>query len=653
MSFSLKLFGGVSLERAGTPLSGPVVQRHRLALLAVLAASRRPVSRDKLMALLWPDRDTEPARQLLNQAVHTIRRTLSPDTILSVGEELQFNSAEVWCDVVAFEEALAEPGLARAVGLYAGPFLDGFFLSEAPEFDRWVERERTRFAAACARSLESLATAAAQTDDAPAAVEWWKRLAAHDPYDSRIALQLMQALVGAGNRAGALQHGLTHQRLLREELEIEPAPEVLALVERLRHEPAALATSRPPLPGPAPVAATMPEPVLERPSPPGRRRTLVAALTVLALAATWAATRMLQSRESLPAGTTPAVVDEIAQAVARELRRREGGDTGRTPAALRTHSIAAYEFYLKGSDPAAIRSDSAARKALENFQRAVALDSSYAAAWAGVARLTYRVLGPGKAVRDQGEAAARKALALDDSLGEAHALLAVYRSMAGDTRAADYHFERAIALEPKRARTREWRSSYYLATGRPTEALAEAEQALALEPLSPTAPAEVARALIGNHRCDDALAKLKPLLALDPPPLRVAPLVAHGYACKAMWAEAMKAMEPWTRRGDLRGVAWIGYFKGRAGQTAEAQAIHADLLARWRDGKLEAYWLAWVPAALGDRDQAFSWLDRAFEKGELEFSPGLRVGLTDPLFDDLRGDPRLEALRRRLGFQRR
>ena len=238
MSFSLKLLGGAALAGEHGLLSGPAVQRHRLALLALLALARpRAVSRDKLVAWLWPERETEPARRLLNQAVHTLRQALGAEAILSAGDDLQLDTSVVPCDAVAFEDAVAarEPG--RAVTLYTGPFLDGFFLDEAEEFERWVDRERDRLAAAYAKALEGLAEAAEQAGDSGAAVERWRTRAAHDPYDSGVALRLMQALERAGNRAGALHHATLHQqRLPREELEIEPAPEIQALVERLRRE---------------------------------------------------------------------------------------------------------------------------------------------------------------------------------------------------------------------------------------------------------------------------------------------------------------------------------------------------------------------------------------------------------------------------------
>jgi DNA-binding SARP family transcriptional activator len=680
MSFSLKLLGGVALRGEPGLLTGPAAQRFRLALLALLAAAYpRAVSRDKLMAWLWPERDTEPARHLLNQAVHALRRALGPEAILSAGDDLQFNAGVVDCDVVAFEEALARGEAASAAALYAGPFLDGFHLDGAPEFERWVDRERDRLAAAYAKVVDGLAEAAERAGDAGVAVEWWRARAAHDPYDSRVALRLMQALERAGNRAGALQHAVLHQQLLRTELEIEPTPEVLALAERLRREPVPAARSREPAirasaktttelvdtEATASSGAVGDHPGLSTgssPPAPARRRTLwyVAAVAALALAVGGGMRLAARSRQPAvvtAAPTTPAVVDEIAQAVARELDRRERGDTARRLPQHRTRSIPAYELYLRGNDPALLRSDSAARRGLEYFRRAIALDSTYAAAWAGLARLTYRISSehPDSLAKAQAsaEAAVRRALALDDSLGEAHAILGVIQGRKYDYAGAERHFRQAIALEPTRGRLREWFVDFLLMVGRPGEALVQAERALQLDPMSPTATAQVARALAGNNRCEEALARLETIAALDPPLLRAAPIAAQCLARMGQWDKALALLIPNAEIEDYKSLPLLGYMYGGAGRREEALAVQARLLDRWRSGAIGAYDLAFVPAGLGDRDQAFSWLDRAIEDGSFRFVPGTGTGLPGPPFDALQQDPRMDRLRERLGLQKR
>jgi len=231
----LRMLGGPSLCANGSTLTGQATQRHRLALLALLASSRsRPQSRDKLVAWLWPERDGEHARNLLNQGVHALRRAIGEAGIISVQNELRLDPTAVACDVVAFEDAIAAGELEQAIGLYAGPFLDGFHLPGAPGFEQWADGERDRLRRLYTRSLESLAQAAEDRGEWPSAVERWRGLVSEEPYDARVTLRLMRALEGAGDRAGALRQARLHTLLLEQEFGAGPDPDVAALVDRLR-----------------------------------------------------------------------------------------------------------------------------------------------------------------------------------------------------------------------------------------------------------------------------------------------------------------------------------------------------------------------------------------------------------------------------------
>ena len=129
----LKLLGGCTLERDGVPVAGPAGQRHRLALLALLARSpRRGVPRERLMAMLWPERDEQSVRNLLKQAVFVLRRELGAE-VIGGPAELRLDPASLRCDATEFERALEEGRPADAVELYRGPFLDGFHLGRGAE----------------------------------------------------------------------------------------------------------------------------------------------------------------------------------------------------------------------------------------------------------------------------------------------------------------------------------------------------------------------------------------------------------------------------------------------------------------------------------------------------------------------------------------
>lgn len=235
MPLSLSLLGGATLQGSAGPLRGPASQRHRLALLAVLAAHHpRPVSREKAAALLWPERDREHARALLSQAVHALRRELGETALGSGQQGLEFRPEAVLCDLVEFRRALGSGELECAVRLHAGPFLDGFFLDESVEFERWSEQERRRISDDWAEAVEAVACEAERREDPIRAVRWWRALAAHDPLDSRIAVRLMAALDAAGNPAGALKHEAEHAVTLRDEIGVQPPESVRALADFIR-----------------------------------------------------------------------------------------------------------------------------------------------------------------------------------------------------------------------------------------------------------------------------------------------------------------------------------------------------------------------------------------------------------------------------------
>lgn len=236
--FEVKLLGGASIEGPAAPLSGPAVQRHRLALLALLAAAHPGgSSRDKLGALLWPERGGEDARKLLNQAVHKLRKALGAETILSAGDELRLGADRLPVDLIAFREAMDGSRFQRAVDLYGGLFLDGFHLPDAVDFERWAESEGERLRQDHLRALERLAEEAATRGERRAAAGWWRRAVEEAPYSGRITVRLMEALEAAGERAEAIRQAEEHGRRLEAELGAEPSPAVLALAERMRSVP--------------------------------------------------------------------------------------------------------------------------------------------------------------------------------------------------------------------------------------------------------------------------------------------------------------------------------------------------------------------------------------------------------------------------------
>lgn len=229
----IRTLGRLALTKSGSDEGVPPIQRRRLALLALLvSAGDRGVTRDKVVAYLWPESDTDSASNNLRQALFTLRRDLGAD-ILVAGHDIRLDPTRIGSDLSSFEAALAESRLGDAVAVYGGPFLDGFHVSEAPEFERWVDDERARLAGTLTSVLESLATQNEADGNAAAAINWWRRLAAHEPLDARVAIALMRTLASAGDASGAIVHGRLHEQAVRRELGTSIAPPVRAMIDRL------------------------------------------------------------------------------------------------------------------------------------------------------------------------------------------------------------------------------------------------------------------------------------------------------------------------------------------------------------------------------------------------------------------------------------
>ncbi len=231
----LLTLGGVAVvDNSGKDTGAAASQRRTLALLSVLAvAGPVGMSRDKLVALFWPEADSERGRHALTQALYSARRVLQCDDLFVASADVRLNDSHITTDVRDLESALTSD-LERAVSLYKGPFLDGFYLPGSREFEQWCSTQRDRIEAKIARALEQLAVAASAKGDARQAADWWKRLATLRPLDSGIAVRLMEALIAVGDRAGALNYSSVHGKLLRNELGLEPDPAVVALGLTLR-----------------------------------------------------------------------------------------------------------------------------------------------------------------------------------------------------------------------------------------------------------------------------------------------------------------------------------------------------------------------------------------------------------------------------------
>ena len=229
----LSTFGGLTLVVNGIPVTGVMTQRRQLALLALLAVARgQGVSRDKIVAYLWPERDADSARHILNQQLYA-QRQRSKEELFTGRKTLRLNPVYFQTDLWEFEDALQESRWDHAAEHYRGPFLDGFFLREAGEFEEWVESQRRRFARLHVEALERLSLAAEETDDLDGVVRWRRRAAESDPLDGHAAIALAQALIRRGDKPGALRELRGYEDRIRRGLDVEPDLQVRELLHGL------------------------------------------------------------------------------------------------------------------------------------------------------------------------------------------------------------------------------------------------------------------------------------------------------------------------------------------------------------------------------------------------------------------------------------
>ncbi len=173
---------------------------------------------------------------MVTQALYALRRDLGDDRCISGTQDLRLATEVIWCDVEAFESALERGEAQDAAALYAGPFLDGFRLPSAPEFERWADDTRSAIQHRLHDALERLAREAEDAGALAHAIAWWRRRAADDPLNARVAVQVMRVLAAAGDRNGALRHARFFEALTAQELGLPADRDVLDIAASIRRE---------------------------------------------------------------------------------------------------------------------------------------------------------------------------------------------------------------------------------------------------------------------------------------------------------------------------------------------------------------------------------------------------------------------------------
>jgi serine/threonine-protein kinase len=348
-----------------------------------------------------------------------------------------------------------------------------------------------------------------------------------------------------------------------------------------------------------------------------------------------------------------AVQEEIARAIVGALRVRLGAESGAPLVKPTTADLEAYHLFLQGRYFWNQRTEMGLRRAAEHFERAIQRDSTFAAAYAGLADV-YVVLPhysdvPGREAYPRAMQAVTRALVLDSTLAEAYtSLAALLADWKWDWHGAERAYRRAIELNPGYPTARHWYGEYLGQVGLPDKAVEELGRAQELDPLSRIIGSDFAWALYLDHRYDSAIAQARQTLELDPnfPPAHVQ--LARVYLAQERHAEAMAELQKAIQlAGRIPGnQRLLAYAYARSGQREKALKLIREFQERWPD---EPASIALAYVGLGRREQAFRWLEQAVEMrdGSLTFI------IFEPLLDPLRSDPRFSKVLSRMGLPKR
>ncbi len=230
----LRVLGTLTLQSPDGAVPPEAKQKRRLGLLALLAAAdSRGLSRERIQAFLWPESDATRSRHAMDQLIYATRRALGVDPFLAEGGDLCLDPTVVATDLRDFRSALQSGELERAVAGYGGPLLDGFHMSDSRELESFLDVQRARVAGEYHTALDTLAVRAHAAGELAALLSWRRKLAESDPLSSRVAADVVRALMLTGDRPSALQYATSYRRLVKDDLGVEPDPEIRSLIASL------------------------------------------------------------------------------------------------------------------------------------------------------------------------------------------------------------------------------------------------------------------------------------------------------------------------------------------------------------------------------------------------------------------------------------
>lgn len=351
-------------------------------------------------------------------------------------------------------------------------------------------------------------------------------------------------------------------------------------------------------------------------------------------------------------GDILAIQREISREITAKLRLKVSGEQRKRLERPHTENIKAYQLYLKGRYFWNKRTEQGLKKGIEFFNQAIEEDPLYALAYVGLADsynmlATYNLSQP-HAVLSRAKAAAESALAIDNQLAEAHTSLAKVRAdYDWDWRAAEQEFKRSLELNPNYATAHHWYALHLMAMGQFESAAAEIKLAQQLDPLSLSINVSTGLPLYWSRRYDEAIVEFRRTLELDLSFALAHVLLGQAYAQKGMFDEAIAELSTAEELDNTpRARAILGYTLAVAGRRDEAARILSELQDLESQKYVAPYFRVLIYTALGEREQALEWLEKAYEERS-EWLVWLKV---DPKLDSLRSDPRFADLVQRVGL---
>src|SRR5437588_6449100 len=344
---------------------------------------------------------------------------------------------------------------------------------------------------------------------------------------------------------------------------------------------------------------------------------------------------------------------DIARDVSNKLRVRLSGSDEQKPAKNYTTNAEAYQLYLKGRFHWNKRTIDDFNRAIPYFQQAMDKDPNYALAQSGLAD-SYAALatfgaGPPRELMPQAKAAAMKALALDDNLAEAHTSLAqIIMNYDWDFNGAEREFKRAIELNPNYATAHQWHAENLSSLERHDEALAEIRRALELDPLSLIINRVYGDMLLNARRYDEAIEQYRRTIEMDPNFPTTHAFLGRAYEARQMYDQAVTEYLKFPGPGGFspEGLTKMKEAYGKAGWNGFVQARLTELLARAKQDYVPEFILATWYARLGRKEEAFAWLEKAYQARDYRMT---QFNVRNDL-DSLRSDPRFAELVRKVGL---